>query len=91
MVPEQLGPSLELLCVEYVLVQAWKKTASNGRHGGSNAYWPRSDAYISQVVHTHGQPQASISFLEIEEIGAFLEHRNLSGANAADWKLLRPV
>lgn len=28
MVPEQLEPRLELLREEYVLVQAWKKTAS---------------------------------------------------------------
>ena len=28
MVPEQLEPSVELLRMEYVLVQAWKKTAS---------------------------------------------------------------
>ena len=28
MVPEQFEPSLELLREEYVLVQAWKKTAS---------------------------------------------------------------
>ena len=32
MVPEQLEPSLELLREEYVLVQAWKKTASYIRY-----------------------------------------------------------
>ena len=32
MVPEQLEPQLELLCEEYVLVQAWKKTASYIRY-----------------------------------------------------------
>ena len=32
MVSEQLKPSLELLCEEYVLVQAWKKTASYIRY-----------------------------------------------------------
>ena len=32
MVPEQLGPSLELVREEYVLVQAWKKTASYIRY-----------------------------------------------------------
>ena len=60
--------------------------ANNGQYGGSNAYWPHSDVHIRQVFHTHGQPQASISFLDIEDIGAFLERRNVSGANAADWK-----
>ena len=60
--------------------------ANNGQYGGSNAYWPRSDAHIRQVFHTHGQPQASIAFLEIDDIGAFLERHNVSGANADDWK-----
>ena len=32
MVPQQLEPSLELLREEYVLVQAWKKTASHIRY-----------------------------------------------------------
>ena len=60
--------------------------ANNGRYGGSNAYWPRSDVHIRQVFHTHGQPQASISFLEIDDIEAFLERHNVSGANAKEWK-----
>ena len=59
--------------------------ANSGQYGGSNAYWPRSEAHIRQVFHTHGQPQASITFLEIDDIGAFLE-RHDSGANAGDWK-----
>ena len=60
--------------------------ANSGQYGGSNAYWPRSDAHIRQIFHTHGQPQASISFLEIDDIGAFLERGDASGANADDWK-----
>ena len=60
--------------------------ANNGRYGGSNAYWPHSDVRIRQVFHTHGQPQATISFLEIEDIGAFLERGNTSGVNAMKWK-----
>ena len=60
--------------------------ANNGQYGGSNAYWPRSVAHVRQVFHLHGQPQASIAFLEIEDIGAFLERHNLSGANAENWK-----
>lgn len=60
--------------------------ANNGQYGGSNAYWPRSDAHIRQVFHTYGQPQASIAFLEIDDIGAFLERHNLSGTNAKEWK-----
>ena len=60
--------------------------ANNGKYGGSNAYWPRSDPHVRRVFHTHGQPQASISFLEIDDISAFLERRDVSGANADDWK-----
>lgn len=60
--------------------------ANNGQYGGSNAYWPRSDAHIRQVFHTHGQPQASIAFLEIDDIGAFLARHDVAGPNAGDWK-----
>ena len=60
--------------------------ANNGQYGGSNAYWPRSEDHVRQVFHTHGQPQASIAFLEIDDIGAFLERHDVSGANADDWK-----
>ena len=59
--------------------------ANNGQYGGSNAYWPRSDAHIRQVFHTHGQPQASIAFLEIDDIGAYLERHDVSGADEV-WK-----
>ena len=60
--------------------------ANNGQYGGSNAYWPRSDPHIRQVFHTYGQPQASIAFLEIDDIEAFLERHDTSGKRAADWK-----
>ncbi|MYD97496.1 MAG: RNA-directed DNA polymerase [Gammaproteobacteria bacterium] len=60
--------------------------ANNGKYGGSNAYWPRSDPHIRQVFHTHGQPQASISFLEVDDIGAFLKRHDVPGTKTADWK-----
>lgn len=60
--------------------------ANNGQYGGSNAYWPTSDAHVRQVFHTHGQPQASISFLEIDDIGAFLNRRTASVPPSTDWK-----
>ena len=60
--------------------------ANSGQYGGSNAYWPKSDAHLRQVFHTHGQPQATIAFLDIDDIGAFLDRRDRSGANAEDWK-----
>ncbi len=60
--------------------------ANNGQYGGSNAYWPRSDAHVRQVFHTHGQPQASIAFLEIDDIGEFLQRHDGLGASAGCWK-----
>ena len=60
--------------------------ANNGQYGGSNAYWPRSESNIRQVFHTHGQPQASITFLEIDDIGTFLKRQVVTGTYAQDWK-----
>ena len=62
--------------------------ANNGQYGGSNAYWPRKKDHIRQVFHTHGQPQASIAFLEIDDIGAFLERHDVSGTNAKTGSIL---
>lgn len=62
--------------------------ANNGQYGGSNAYWPRRDAFIRQVFHIHGQPQASIAFFEIDDISAFLSRKNASGSNGDGWKHL---
>ena len=52
--------------------------ANNGKYGGSNAYWPSADARKRQIFHMHGQPQASIAFLDIDasEMADFLERRN---------------
>ncbi|MER8904311.1 RNA-directed DNA polymerase [Mesorhizobium sp. M0772] len=45
--------------------------ANNGLFGGSNAYAPFTNSWERQVFHMHGQPQASIAFLEIDHIAAF--------------------
>lgn len=60
--------------------------ANNGQYGGSNAYWPHSDVHVRQVFHLHGQPQASIAFLEIEDIPRFLKRRDNPGATMSTWK-----
>ena len=60
--------------------------ANNGKYGGSNAYWPHSEPNRRQVFHLHGQPQASIAFLEIDDIGEYLSRRDTSRANASAWK-----
>jgi len=60
--------------------------ANNGQYGGSNAYWPSSDIHARQIFHLHGQPQASIAFLDIEDIAAFLQRSDHTGPGAAQWK-----
>jgi hypothetical protein len=50
--------------------------ANNGTYGGSNAYAPYREAYSRRIFHLHGQPQASMAFLEIEDISAFLRRKN---------------
>ena len=60
--------------------------ANNGQYGGSNAYWPSQDAHRRQIFHLHGQPQASIAFLEIDDIGNFLKRRDQRGPSASPWK-----
>ncbi len=60
--------------------------ANTGQYGGSNAYWPQSSVHRRRIFHTHGQPQASVSFLEINDIGSYLKRHDLSGDNAKDWK-----
>lgn len=56
--------------------------ANNGVYGGSNAYLPLRETYRRQVFHLHGQPQASIAFLEIDDIGAFLARKTCALANS---------
>lgn len=51
--------------------------ANNGAFGGSNAHIPRGGAFQRQVFHTHGQPQATISFLELNDIRELKDRRNL--------------
>ena len=46
--------------------------ANNGTYGGSNAYQPMKADHERQIFHLHGQPQASIAFLEID-VSEFLK------------------
>jgi hypothetical protein len=55
---------------------------NNGKFGGSSAYWPHGTAHERQVFHLHGQPQASIAFLDIDDIGKYL----LRTADHDTWK-----
>lgn len=63
--------------------------ANNGAFGGSNAYVPQGEVYKRQVFHTHGQPQATISFFEIEAIDQMKQRRTLGKQGLpleAKWK-----
>ena len=55
---------------------------NSGQYGGSSAYWPSDDPHRRQVFHLQGQPQASIGFLEIDDISNFLKR----GGTAGGWK-----
>jgi hypothetical protein len=60
--------------------------ANNGQYGGSNAYWPSQDALRRQIFHLHGQPQASIAFLEIDDIAEFLARHGHAKSASTGWK-----
>jgi len=62
--------------------------ANNGKYGGSNAYYPCGEVYERQIFHLHGQPQASIAFLEIDKIADFVKRKELAADPKSPWKSL---
>ena len=62
------------------------KIANNGAYGGSNAHWPKGKAYKRQIFHTHGQPQATISFFEIDDIDDLKDRWNHGKKKSNKWK-----
>lgn len=70
---DQMAQALHYHMYQLVLV------ANNGVFGGSNAYMPRGNSFKRQVFHTHGQPQATISFLEINDVAEMKERHDLGG------------
>lgn len=77
---DQMALALHYLMYQMVIV------ANNGSYGGSSAYAPFREDYDKEIVHLHGQPQASVAFLEIDDIGEFLNRWNsrpkgIEGAN----------
>ncbi|MYB16436.1 MAG: RNA-directed DNA polymerase [Chloroflexi bacterium] len=69
--------------------------ANNGKYGGSNAYWPHKDSNRRRIFHFHGQPQSSIAFFEIGDIGGFLERHDDANRESGAWKYppigIRPI
>lgn len=77
---DQMAQALHYHMYQLVLI------ANNGAYGGSNAHMPKGEAFQRQVFHTHGQPQATISFFEIDDI-ADIKQRHRLGVNKSEgWK-----
>lgn len=81
---DQMALALQYHMFQMVIV------ANNGTFGGSNAYAPYRKSFERQVFHLHGQPQASMAFLEIDDIDAFLrrgpESHQLPVDSSETWK-----
>jgi hypothetical protein len=56
---DKLSDTLNYLLFQGVIV------ANNGSHGGSNFYSPFGENYQRQIIHFHGQEQASVAFAEV--------------------------
>lgn len=77
---DQMAQALHYHMFQLVLI------ANNGAYGGSNAYVPKGEAYQRQVFHTHGQPQATISFFEIDDIEGMKQRHKLGAGKEDGWK-----
>jgi hypothetical protein len=67
---DQMAMALQYHMFQMVIV------ANNGTFGGSNAYAPYREPFKRQIFHLHGQPQALMAFLEIENIDEFIRRNN---------------
>nr|WP_256369200.1 RNA-directed DNA polymerase [Ruegeria sp. HKCCA4008] len=81
---DQMAQALHYHMFQMVLV------ANNGLYGGSNAYAPFKKPYKRQVFHMHGQPQASIAFLEIDRIADFKDRHLEPSPNDSEDEQLTP-
>jgi hypothetical protein len=77
---DQMAQALHYHMYQLVLI------ANNGAYGGSNAHVPKGEAYQRQVFHTHGQPQATISFFEIDDIEGMKQRHQLGAEKGDGWK-----
>ncbi|WP_156495443.1 RNA-directed DNA polymerase [Croceicoccus estronivorus] len=77
---DQMAQALHYHMFQLVLI------ANNGAYGGSNAHVPKGEAYQRQVFHTHGQPQATISFFEIDDIEGMKQRHQLGAGKEDGWK-----
>lgn len=77
---DQMALALHYHMFQYVVI------ANNGEYGGSNAYRPWGEVYQRQVFHLHGQPQASVAFFEIDDIGGVIARRIKALTPESPWK-----
>jgi hypothetical protein len=77
---DQMAQALHYHMFQFVLI------SNNGAYGGSNAHVPKGKSYERQVFHTHGQPQATISFFEIEDIEELKARREHGANKRRGWK-----
>ncbi len=81
---DQMAAALQYHMFQLVIV------ANNGQFGGSNAQIPYKHPYEREIFHLHGQPQASIGFVEIENISDFLERANNAQPQGATHEFKHP-
>lgn len=77
---DQMAQALHYHMFQFVII------ANNGAYGGSNAHVPKGGSYKRQVFHTHGQPQATISFFEIDDIADMKARHRLGVGKQGGWK-----
>jgi hypothetical protein len=78
---DQMAQALHYHMYQMVIV------ANNGAFGGSNAHVPRGGPFDRQIFHTHGQPQANISFFEIDDIKDMKNRKSIGFAGTSKtWK-----
>ncbi|WP_299871067.1 RNA-directed DNA polymerase [uncultured Sulfitobacter sp.] len=77
---DQMAQALHYHMYQLVLI------ANNGAFGGSNAHLPKGEAFHRKVFHSHGQPQATISFFEIDDISDMKDRWNQGEQKANGWK-----
>ena len=60
--------------------------ANNGTYGGSNAYAPYENSWERKIFHVYGQPQAHISFLEINDFNDLINRVSRIKTTLINWK-----
>ena len=60
---------------------------NNGQYGGSSFFMPYKEQFRRQVFHLHGQPQATISFAEINPEKLLKRPGSTKGSPKGKWKM----